>query len=216
MKPGGESRTVTGLPIGTQMSIRFEVHRFFRQKLAWALPKALRKRTGWGCFKCGSTFFDFGYPGLDGKKRVDYCIDCWPGYESCGTIGCNHYECEHSHGEVWTTSYVKPGMEDVCGNVGDEVHMPKGCMNAGCPCTGFITRAQRDAQISDIGHARREAYWKLSEMEGVEEIKSEVQIVVNVTILAGHTTRESREKIYAAESELMREHPNVLFDFVIR
>ena len=60
------------------------------------VPKGLRKRMGWGCYTCGSYLY-FGYGGPDENgERVDYCIDCWPWYECCGFVGCNHYQCEHA------------------------------------------------------------------------------------------------------------------------
>jgi len=157
------------------------------------VPKGLRKRMGWGCYTCGSYLY-FGYGGPDENgERVDYCIDCWPGYECCGFVGCNHYQCEHA--------------EDMCGN-------------AGCPCTGFITKNQADAHISNLGHACRAAYWALEEMEGIKEVRSEVEMVVRVTTVqsAGSTVENSkawRETIYAVQSKLMREHPDVLFDFIL-
>jgi len=57
-------------------------------------------------------------------------------------------------------------------------------------------------------------------MEGIKEVRSEVEMVVRVTTVqsAGSTVENSkawRETIYAVQSKLMREHPDVLFDFIL-
>jgi hypothetical protein len=91
------------------------------------------------------------------------------------------------------------------------------CGNAGCNCTGFITKNERDRLVSDFGHAARNVFWVLSEMEGVKEVRSEVEMVVRVTVHADNfDSREAREKLYEAQSKLMHEHPDVVFDFILR
>lgn len=158
-------------------------------KLLWLVPKTLRKRWGLGCYACGSYLY-FGYGGPDETgDRVEYCIDCWPGYESCGFVGCDHYQCEHI-----------PGM----------------CGNAGCHCTGFITKSERDIHISNVGHAARTAFWGLSEMEGIKEVRSEVQIVVRVTtVQSAGKDKAFREKVYDEQVKLMQQYPDVVFDFIL-
>jgi hypothetical protein len=189
---------------------KYGVSKFIRNRISWLTPKALRQKFGWGCVSCGETFYTFGFPDVLEGKRVEYCGDCWPGYESCGNVGCIHYRCEHSFGEQWTTTYVQPGQP---GKVGDIMDIPPGCMNAGCPCNGFITRAEAAGRIQDYGAARREAYWKLSEMANVTDVVSDVEMCVNVTTYLDTDTREQREKVFEIQSELHRKYPNVLFDF---
>lgn len=169
----------------------------------------IRKFFGRGCKVCGEPHhFHWNEDG----DKVFYCIDHWPGYESCAYPGCNHYECEHCFGETWETIYVKPGAP---GSVGDQTVMPVGCMNAGCECPGFRSRAEQNAIVDDFGQARREAYWKIGELEGVEDVLSGVETCVTVRTVMNNPTKELREAVFNEQARLMQKYPKVVFDFNI-
>ena len=173
------------------------------------LLAGLRRLFGRGCHNCG-------YPQELSFGALNYCYDCWPGYQSCADPGCNHYECEHSHGDTWKTVYVKPGMEEHIGyKVGDEIEIPKGCMNAGCPCTGFRTPEEQYRITTDTGQARRETYWALSELDGVERVESRVDTCVTGHTLMVNSTKEQREAVFQQQAKLMAKYPDVVFDFNI-
>jgi hypothetical protein len=171
------------------------------------VPVALRLKWNIGCTKCGEVHDRFHSSG-----NLDYCTDCWPGYDNCAHPGCGHFRCEHSVGETWKTIYVKDGQE---GNVGDEQYMREGCMNAGCgDCPGFVEPGTY-TRLSDSGYARRAAYWALSEMPNVTDVEGSVEISVNINIKLDVYSYEAREAVYKTQFELMEKHPNVLFNFQI-
>ena len=122
----------------------------------------------------------------DGYAVVEgenYCIDCWPGYDCCAFPSCNHYQCEH---------------------------YDEGCGNAGCDCPGYM---EHYSVLSDSGHASRSAYYALSEMPNVIDVKYRVDVTVHVTTKLNVYSYDARRAVYEEQSKLMEEHPNVLFDF---
>ena len=88
-----------------------------------------RLRNGWTLlFSLFSNRTLFREP--DGRL-VD--IDDWSGYDNCWRPGCGHYRCEHGFGEKYKVIYAKDKALE-----GTEGWDPVGCMNAGCPCEGFM------------------------------------------------------------------------------
>lgn len=158
----------------------------------------LKKTLHLGCKTCGDTP-EFG----------DYCIDHWPGYEDCCRPGCNHYHCEHGFGEEVELVYCKDNPE----MVGQKFLQPVGCMNAGCECSGFMTKADLMRMVSELGYARSNGSWELSQMPGVEDVRTSVRLYIDVTTTMDTDDPETRKAIYQKELEIMDKYPGVSFDF---
>ncbi len=144
-------------------------------------------------------------------------MDDWEGYDNCMRPGCGHYRCEHSFGEVWTTSYVSSEHHEAAGlEVGDNVSWPRGCMNGGCHCPGFWTESDLIGWVQQLNHARINGSWDLEKVPGVKHVDSGIQTVVRIDTYLDKDDPEGREAVYIVEETLHHEHPDVLFDFRVR
>jgi hypothetical protein len=136
-------------------------------------------------------------------------LDEWSGYDNCHSPGCGHYRCEHGFGETWTVSYNRDNPEDV----GRKIVAPVGCMNAGCECAGFMTSSEFIGMMQNYSHVLHNAFWELSEIEGVEDVKTVVDVNVRIITKIKNWDRVSRELIYDKERQLREKYPDVPFDF---
>jgi hypothetical protein len=137
-------------------------------------------------------------------------IDDWDGYDECMRPGCGHYHCEHSHGEVWETTYVNPALKEPHFKVGDMVSYPVGCMNSGCKCPGFWNEADLHTFVRRLNAARINGSHDLRQVPGVTRVESDVDIFTE------SIEETARDVLYTEEAALYDKHPDVLFDFHVR
>jgi hypothetical protein len=144
--------------------------------------------------------------------RLVECDEWW-GYQNCMYPGCGHYQLEHSDGTPEKIIYDKNNPE----NVGKEVAMRPGCMNAGCgDCPGFWDKAKLHEFIQQLSFARNHATHALSLDKFPGVLHTDARVVTKVEIdidMRYPCTPEEYANVMDRMRGLQAEFPHVALDF---